>query len=421
MAAVVGAIDPHLPVDLHTYAVLGAAASLGGATRMTISITVLVMETTGSLQLIIPLMLTVFFAKAVGDKYSLGIYDTHIKIRGAPYMLEHDLVGPAMDKLRVSEVMADGLVTLEPTCRVRDAVDVLTNTAHGAFPVSETPPRSPGEPIEMLGTITRGALLKILTNRVGFRDARDPSGPPCDNPAERDELLEKLKQIPFKALSIEEVVTTLSREDMNLVIDLAPLMQRHPFIVHADARLGRAYRLFRTMGLRHMYVTTSKPQIVGVVTRKDLVEESAALTLGEKGGGVRSGARGPGGGPEGHRREPLRFALRALLHGERGRRLRRSVQRHGGGEGGAKAGRESGRRRGFGARLPGARGRFQEVSRKSARVAAGVRESTLIKNVGYRRRLAAPPRLAQRRRHPRALLSQERVVLELQVRGEHDV
>ena len=282
VAAVVGAIDPHLPVDLHTYAVLGAAASLGGATRMTISITVLVMETTGSLQLIIPLMLTVFFAKAVGDKYSLGIYDTHIKIRGAPYMLEHDLVGPAMDKLRVSEVMADGLVTLEPTCRVRDAVDVLTNTTHGAFPVSETPPRSPGEPIEMLGTITRGALLKILTNRVGFRDARDPSGPPCGNPAERDELLEKLKQIPFKALPIEEVVTTLSREDMNLVIDLAPLMQRHPFIVHADARLGRAYRLFRTMGLRHMYVTTSKPQIVGVVTRKDLVEESAALTLGEK-------------------------------------------------------------------------------------------------------------------------------------------
>ena len=133
VAAVVGAIDPHLPVDLHTYG-CWARRQLGGATRMTISITVLVMETTGHCSSSFPLMLTVFFAKAVGDKYSLGIYDTHIKIRGAPYMLEHDLVGPAMDKLRVSEVMADGLVTLEPTCRVRDAVDVLTNTTHGAFP-----------------------------------------------------------------------------------------------------------------------------------------------------------------------------------------------------------------------------------------------------------------------------------------------
>ena len=45
---------------------VGAAAMLGGATRMTVSITVLVMETTGSTQLIIPLMLTIFFAKAVG-------------------------------------------------------------------------------------------------------------------------------------------------------------------------------------------------------------------------------------------------------------------------------------------------------------------------------------------------------------------
>ena len=55
---------------------------LGGTTRMTISITVLVMETTGSMQLIIPLMITIFFAKNIGDRYSMGIYDTHIKIRG---------------------------------------------------------------------------------------------------------------------------------------------------------------------------------------------------------------------------------------------------------------------------------------------------------------------------------------------------
>ena len=359
VAAVVGAIDPHLPVDLHTYAVLGAAASLGGATRMTISITVLVMETTGSLQLIIPLMLTVFFAKAVGDKYSLGIYDTHIKIRGAPYMLEHDLVGPAMDKLRVSEVMADGLVTLEPTCRVRDAVDVLTNTAHGAFPVERDPAAIAGGTHRDVGHHHRGALLKILTNRVGFRDARDPSGPPCGNPAERDELLEKLKQIPFKALSIEEVVTTLSREDMNLVIDLAPLMQRHPFIVHADARLGRAYRLFRTMGLRHMYVTTSKPQIVGVVTRKDLVEESAALTLGEKAADFAAELEDQAEDRKAIAGNPYDLPFVPYYTGNEDVVSGGAFSDMAGGEGGAKAGRESGRRRGFGARLPGARGRFQ--------------------------------------------------------------
>jgi hypothetical protein len=42
---------------------IGAAAFMGGATRMTLTTTVMVMETTGALQLIVPLMITVFVAK----------------------------------------------------------------------------------------------------------------------------------------------------------------------------------------------------------------------------------------------------------------------------------------------------------------------------------------------------------------------
>ena len=80
--AMVMSTGSDIVVDLHAYAVMGAASMLGGTTRMTISITVLVMETTGSMQLIIPLMITIFFAKNIGDRYSMGIYDTHIKIRG---------------------------------------------------------------------------------------------------------------------------------------------------------------------------------------------------------------------------------------------------------------------------------------------------------------------------------------------------
>ena len=52
-----------LPVSLTSYAVVGAAAYMGGATRMTLTTTVMVMETTGALQLIVPIMITVFVAK----------------------------------------------------------------------------------------------------------------------------------------------------------------------------------------------------------------------------------------------------------------------------------------------------------------------------------------------------------------------
>ena len=332
----------------------------------------------------------------MGDKFSLGIYDTHIKIRGAPWLVEHEQTGPVFDKLQVNEVMADRLVTLKPVSAVSDIVQALCETTHGAFPVTPVAPRVPGEPFELHGTITRGVLLKLLHHRVGFMwgpfgdddsyhrnegsfhagpeglhrgcvegesyfhppphtasliahtrltfilfqsglhrggvhsdelssiggDANSPTGESqskafvgksvssadldlsgsgagsgeryspsstaqrksklFESASERSELLETLKQIPFKPPPIAELVKRLTPEELRASINIAPFMQRHPFIVHADARLSRAYRLFRTMGLRHMYITPEKPMVVGVVTRKDLSGENAALTLGER-------------------------------------------------------------------------------------------------------------------------------------------
>ena len=69
------------------YKVVGAASMLGGVTRMMLSITVLAMEGSGSLQMIVPLMVAVTVAKIVGDSLTLPIYDMQIKIRGAPVLV----------------------------------------------------------------------------------------------------------------------------------------------------------------------------------------------------------------------------------------------------------------------------------------------------------------------------------------------
>ena len=63
----------NLQVSLTSYAVIGAAAYMGGATRMTLTTTVMVMETTGALQLIVPIIITVFVAK-VGACQLILIY-----------------------------------------------------------------------------------------------------------------------------------------------------------------------------------------------------------------------------------------------------------------------------------------------------------------------------------------------------------
>ena len=69
-----------------------------------------------------------------------------------------------------------------------------------------------------------------------------------------------------RARTLMHAHTVLSCAGMAL--DLRPFMQRTPFVLQGNASLARAYRLFRTMGLHHLYVGPPKPQVIGLLTRK---------------------------------------------------------------------------------------------------------------------------------------------------------
>ena len=69
------------------YALIGAAAALGGVTRMTISLVVIMFELTGGLTYVMPIMFACVTAKWVGDAFeSRGIYDAHIELNEYPYL-----------------------------------------------------------------------------------------------------------------------------------------------------------------------------------------------------------------------------------------------------------------------------------------------------------------------------------------------
>lgn len=53
---------------------------------------------------------------------------------------------------------------------------------------------------------------------------------------------------------------------------------KYPFTILRNASLSRVYRLFRTMGLRHIVVVSRKNKVVGIITRKDLTHLEEKIT-----------------------------------------------------------------------------------------------------------------------------------------------
>ena len=65
---------------------VGSASVLGGMARMTISLTVILVELTGALYWLPPVALALFTAKWVGNFFNEGLYDIHIGLKGWPIL-----------------------------------------------------------------------------------------------------------------------------------------------------------------------------------------------------------------------------------------------------------------------------------------------------------------------------------------------
>uniref|UniRef100_H2Z663 Chloride channel protein n=1 Tax=Ciona savignyi TaxID=51511 RepID=H2Z663_CIOSA len=120
-------------IYLGTFSLIGAAAFLGGVVRMTISLTVILIECTNEISLSLPIMVTLMVAKWIGDIANHGLYDIHIFLKSVP-LLEWEV--PSIAKsLTAIDIMNTRLKFVYPHTRVRSIVNLLRTTAHNSFPV----------------------------------------------------------------------------------------------------------------------------------------------------------------------------------------------------------------------------------------------------------------------------------------------
>ncbi|XP_061426105.1 H(+)/Cl(-) exchange transporter 7 isoform X1 [Lethenteron reissneri] len=255
--------------DPGKYALMGAAAQLGGIVRMTLSLTVILVEATGNVSYGLPIMLVLMMAKWVGDFCFEGLYDIHIKLQSVPFM---GWEPPATShSLTASEVMSHPVVCFKRFEQVGRIVDILSdNTAnHNGFPIVEE-----GEDVvnvneqgdaddfgKLRGLMLRSQLIVLLKHKAFME--RSDVGEPRHRLTLKDFRDAYPRFPPIQSIHVSE-------EERECTVDLSSYMNPTPYTVPQEASLHRIFKLFRALGLRHLVVCNGDNRVIGLVTRKDL-------------------------------------------------------------------------------------------------------------------------------------------------------
>ncbi|CAM9634919.1 unnamed protein product [Chrysoparadoxa australica] len=244
--------------DSGTYALIGAAAALGGMARMTISLTVIILEATGDMQYVLPLMLTLMASRWVGNIFNEGLYDIHIKLREFPFLEDELAPFAQMYDMTASQAMSKEVVCFRPIEKVGVVYDTLRSCSHGCFPVIDSSggDGSQGTSEVLVGTILRKAMTVLIQKQAFGQPTADPRSPGLHSPLIKWRALEDLYP---RYPTVESLYVSERQRDCWL--DLRPYLNTAPYVINESASMARTYRLFRTLGLRHLCVVNHRNEV----------------------------------------------------------------------------------------------------------------------------------------------------------------
>ena len=250
--------------DSGTYALMGAVGITAGITRLTISLTVMVLEGTGDMQYVLPLMISVMAARLVGNVFGEGLYDQHIKTRDLFYLEEDDAINLSSEyhDLIVSDVMTRTPISLLPLVRVGEVFDMMCRSKHHCFPVLDDKDGN-----VFYGTITRKVICTLLKHRAFGARLEDTTG----EARVRTGIALSWSDLEAVYPDYPDVDTLiLSESDRLCWLDLRSFIDTTAHVINEHTSILRTYRMFRTLGLRHLCVINKHNHLLGIVTRADL-------------------------------------------------------------------------------------------------------------------------------------------------------
>ena len=233
--------EPDIPcVTPGTYAIIGAASALGGVTRMTVSIVVIMFELTGVLTYVLPIMVAVMLSKWVGDAFGKrGIYESWIHFNEYPF-LENKDDSPIPD-IPVSQIMTrvEDLATLTATGNTLQSLQgfLMVNQYRG-FPIVADHAHD-----ILLGYITRKELIFALKS-----------------------VAAESRELPP---TTEVFFSHQPEADPQTTLDLRPWMDQTPITLNAKSTLQLTIDMFHKLGLKYV-LFCERGTLQGLLTKKDV-------------------------------------------------------------------------------------------------------------------------------------------------------
>lgn len=261
--------SPWAWMDPGAFALIGAGAFMGGVTRMTLALAVIMMEMSNDVRILLPAMVAIMLAKWVADAGCHSLYHGLLAVKCVPFLPKEPATSSSLELLEVRHVMAKPVVTLHERMMLRDILDVLKSTKHNGFPIVS----KSGD--NCVGLVTRDHLLKLLVEAVrrgtchhlelGYSELNQGLVDPMISAAEEEQELAILEG-GMSSISGSSNINLWEEE-----LDLFPYINVSAYRVSENFSVEKAYLLFTTMGLRHLVVVDESNRARGIITRKDLL------------------------------------------------------------------------------------------------------------------------------------------------------
>ncbi|KAF9462921.1 Cl-channel protein [Collybia nuda] len=219
------------------YAVLGASAMLGGVTRMTISLVVILFELTGALSHVLPIMICVMTSKWVGDALGKdGIYSVWIAMRQYPWLPPVTYYDKGETGAHIMKHLDELVVIEDEESSVSDLDNILENHDFNGYPVVRKG--------ELLGFITREKLKQAIRSLF-----------PADT-------LERTHKCSFSARHSQLPETTR--------VDLSGFLEEAVLQLRKEVPQELVVSMFQKLNLRRILFTNGG-KLTGMTTKRDVV------------------------------------------------------------------------------------------------------------------------------------------------------